>query len=557
MSVLVAGSVTVVFGGLLVVNGPAEAGAGNRATICHRTHSHTNPYRRITVAKQSAHDTHAGPVWFSGISTAWGDIIPTGYSPLTSQNYSGDGLTVFNGSTTCKGLTPLQYIQSEVDAGETLSNVLTELDDQGATEDAATLANMSGGTFSTGLNGLSLTDIETSLGVATPAATTQAATTVTASTATLNGTVNAANASPSIAVSFVYGTDPALLAGTTTTAAAPATVSGSADASALLNLSGLTPSTVYYFQILGVFTDTASGATVDYPGAILSFTTDSTATTTTSTTTTSTTTTTTTTAAPTTTTTEAATTTTAPVITTTTTAAPTTTTTEPATTTTTAVTTTTEPATTTTTEPATTTTTEQATTTTTDPATTTTTIVPVTTSTVIAPVALTTPTTSTTSVAAVVTTTTNPTSSAVKDVAATDLNSGTAVGAPAETTTSPTTTTTTTTPRTSSPKVDGLGAGAAVNVLRADGTVITTLRADANGEVVLTGLPVGDYTIQSTDRSGNPVKKMVRVLGREISAEPAELALTGSNPTSMIFAGLGSIGFGFILLGRRRSVKRR
>ena len=186
------------------VSPTASAGAGNRAIICHRTHSQTNPYRRITVSKQSNHDNHGGGVWTLG-ALAWGDIIPTGYQPLGSLNYSGNGLTIYNGSTTCKHMTTLAHIQSEVAAGQLLSAVLTELDDQGASEDAATLASLGGGTFATALAGKTLSEIGTILIASTPTSTTGTATSVTAATATLNGTVNPSSASVTIAVGFVYG----------------------------------------------------------------------------------------------------------------------------------------------------------------------------------------------------------------------------------------------------------------------------------------------------------------------------------------------------------------
>src|SRR3954464_13709731 len=72
---------------------PAEA-ASAKITICHRTHSTTNPYRRITVsqnavqnAKHGGHDLPNGslnpPVYDATFSYApnnkyWGDVIPGG-----------------------------------------------------------------------------------------------------------------------------------------------------------------------------------------------------------------------------------------------------------------------------------------------------------------------------------------------------------------------------------------------------------------------------------------------------------------------------------------------
>jgi hypothetical protein len=51
-----------------------------KITICHATDSHQNPY--VTPPPDdgakvvNGHGDHTGPVWFSGITTKWGDIIP-------------------------------------------------------------------------------------------------------------------------------------------------------------------------------------------------------------------------------------------------------------------------------------------------------------------------------------------------------------------------------------------------------------------------------------------------------------------------------------------------
>jgi uncharacterized repeat protein (TIGR01451 family)/LPXTG-motif cell wall-anchored protein len=56
--------------------------SNGKVTICHATHSDTNPYVVHTPNKNghvSGHSTHVGPIWAPGLKAdhvAWGDIIP-------------------------------------------------------------------------------------------------------------------------------------------------------------------------------------------------------------------------------------------------------------------------------------------------------------------------------------------------------------------------------------------------------------------------------------------------------------------------------------------------
>lgn len=57
----------------------AKADNNNKITICHATGSNSNPYVTNQPDKSGdvdGHDGHNGPIWFSGITTMWGDIIP-------------------------------------------------------------------------------------------------------------------------------------------------------------------------------------------------------------------------------------------------------------------------------------------------------------------------------------------------------------------------------------------------------------------------------------------------------------------------------------------------
>lgn len=97
-----------------------------------------------------------------------------------------------------------------------------------------------------------------------PAATTEAATSISATGATLNASVNPEGTA--ITYDFVYGTSASLSSGTTTTSSASAG-SGTSAVSETAALTGLTPSTKYYFKVVA----TNSGGST--PGTILNFTT--------------------------------------------------------------------------------------------------------------------------------------------------------------------------------------------------------------------------------------------------------------------------------------------
>ncbi|HEX4981202.1 MAG TPA: SdrD B-like domain-containing protein [Ilumatobacteraceae bacterium] len=348
--VLVVGALLVGVASLAPLSPDAVEAASTKITICHRTHSTTNPYRRITVSQNSVqnakHGGHGLPngsvnpaVFDSTFSYAsnnkyWGDVIPGGdadglpYNGTTSIafNWTPAGKAIFFASQ-CEQLTPTAFYNAEIAAGQTQVDVLADLNSQDANEDIALLAAL-GGSFTAS----NMSNWSTAVSV-----TTNAATQLTATSATLNGSFTVG--STSTMATFQYGTSPTL-ATSTTTAATPSAVTNAASVTAAVT--GLAPATTYYFTATGTTnggTDTEGVLT----GAIVSFTTPATTSTTTST----------------------------PPPTTTTTITPATT----STTSTTSTTTTITPATTSTTSPTTTTTP----TTTTSPTTTTTVAVPVTT----------------------------------------------------------------------------------------------------------------------------------------------------------------------------------
>jgi hypothetical protein len=107
----------------------------HKVTICHRTHSESNPYVQITVDEASVDgdngndhgqgdhlSEHQGPVWYPGAKAAgvyWGDIIPPFYSDgvtLTSYpslNWNSAGQAIFaNG---CNGAEEQRGAESDSD----------------------------------------------------------------------------------------------------------------------------------------------------------------------------------------------------------------------------------------------------------------------------------------------------------------------------------------------------------------------------------------------------------------------------------------------------------
>ena len=152
-----------------------EAAGSAKITICHRTHSVTNPYRMITVStnavnKARGHKVHTGGVFVTssgyymtdGGSNAkvWGDIIPGGDSAGISYNgtnsigynWTATGKAFFPGGANaakCGKLTAKAFYDLEIAAGETSANILADLNEQDANEDIATLSAL-GGTFTSG-----------------------------------------------------------------------------------------------------------------------------------------------------------------------------------------------------------------------------------------------------------------------------------------------------------------------------------------------------------------------------------------------------------------------
>lgn len=277
---------------------PVSANAGTKVTICHRTASTTNPYRRITVAQSSIkgganskhgnasgnHNAFSVTKYPSGFSTnnppvpnvfdpafnypandkKWGDIVPptdvsgnviSGFSGL---NYVGVGVDIYNGTNgkqgLCKKMTAAEYVQSELTAGQNITDIMAELNEQSANEDKA-LRDALGGSF-IGATAAQMTSV---------GATTNVPTGVSTSGATLNG--NLSTGVTAAATSFFWGVDSTCASGTSV-AATPATVTGTGNVSA--NLTGLTAGNTYYYKVVGT-TDAGLETEGTVEGSCVSF----------------------------------------------------------------------------------------------------------------------------------------------------------------------------------------------------------------------------------------------------------------------------------------------
>ena len=73
-----------------------------KVTVCHASDSQTNPYETNQPNKSAdvqGHDGHNGPIWYPGITTSWGDIIPPFYyigGYYAGKNWTAEGQAIWN-----------------------------------------------------------------------------------------------------------------------------------------------------------------------------------------------------------------------------------------------------------------------------------------------------------------------------------------------------------------------------------------------------------------------------------------------------------------------------
>lgn len=241
-----------------------KAEAGNKTTICHRTRSTTNPYRKITVARgsvsgNSGHQGHVGSpsdrVWDPSYPNggSWGDIIPdvaNGGPNGKDKLWTTAGKAIYFETTTvsstgkaaCRSMTAKQFFDAEIAAyPNDTATIISDLNDQDANEDKALKAAL-GGSFTSG----TLSTWSTALGV-----TTNDPTNVDSTTATLNSTIKGSTTtSGEIQWQFEYGISSTLASPTTLTTLS--TTGETTTISKSTNISGLTRNTTYYYRIIGV-----------------------------------------------------------------------------------------------------------------------------------------------------------------------------------------------------------------------------------------------------------------------------------------------------------------
>ena len=136
---------------------------GGSVDICHGTGSNSNPYVAESPSVQAngategqltgGHSDHVGPVWYDGISTSWGDIIPpyvyapNGYS-FPGLNWTAEGQAIYyNG---CQPVTT------------TTSTSASTTDTSSSTVSTSTVASSSTTAFTSTVEASSTTEATTS-----------------------------------------------------------------------------------------------------------------------------------------------------------------------------------------------------------------------------------------------------------------------------------------------------------------------------------------------------------------------------------------------------------
>lgn len=285
---------------------PASAARTKAAKfeVCHRTNAIKNPYRLINVAWSSVdpngtgHDnsSHDGPVFnvsnpvgshgttprdsglgseAGGGNDRWGDIFNAVKGPgngnSNSNNWTTAGQAIFNGTATftingvtkkaCRAMTANEFIKAEKEENPSkpMSQIMTDLDGQGASEDAALIQALGGGSFSSWYtnNGGGSEDpnLVTSLIAAdSPGVTTEPPTNIAATSATLNGTISPQGASMvwyfEWSSNVNWRNDPTSVVPNETNPSSATTTAGNVTS----GLTGLSSGTTYYYRTVGVVT---------------------------------------------------------------------------------------------------------------------------------------------------------------------------------------------------------------------------------------------------------------------------------------------------------------
>ncbi len=286
----------------------ADAAPRAKVEICHRTSAIKNPYRRIRISESAingGHSRHTGGVFDvanPASNSGWGDIYKSNKPPGREANWTTAGLAIFGidasgvrvspatftyNSVTqaaCRAMTPLEYFESEMLAtgsgggGKSLLQVKDDLQDQGADEDKAILANLGYSSWDAWYTALptpkpttvaaisaSLTSAQNS----SPSATTSAASAVGNNSAVLNGSVAQNSFGTGLTIYFEFDTVADLANADPTTSVGSTTAGSSSTTTVTQTVTGLTANRTYYFR---TFATNADG-TVEVRGETRSFTT--------------------------------------------------------------------------------------------------------------------------------------------------------------------------------------------------------------------------------------------------------------------------------------------
>ena len=274
----------LIFTAAVVLVAPQESFAAAKVTVCHRTRSVTNPYRRITVAQSAvtnnaghkSHDIASGVFnttagWYDTRAKIWGDIIPgnsDGGSALggsgQGQNWSAAGKAILlptgANASKCSRMTAKQFYDVQIAAGLQPSDVIDELNDMGANEDQALLDSL----------GAAFSAANLSTWASAVAVTTNAATSITDGTgsngsANLNGALKFANGeivrwyfelSTSSSFTTLINTSQTKTYDTAGNLPFTLTADGSVQSVPAVSVTGLSQGT-YYFRIVGISDYTA------------------------------------------------------------------------------------------------------------------------------------------------------------------------------------------------------------------------------------------------------------------------------------------------------------
>lgn len=98
---------------------PVSAG-NDKIKICHASSSHSNPYQKNEPDKNGTvdgHSGHNGPIWYSGITQNWGDIIPSftywqnGPKTYPGKNWNAQGQAIWDADCKAGTLTLVKVVE--------------------------------------------------------------------------------------------------------------------------------------------------------------------------------------------------------------------------------------------------------------------------------------------------------------------------------------------------------------------------------------------------------------------------------------------------------------